>query len=169
MNDSTKKVLIISTSVVIIVIAYLFLRPSPPYVTMKCNDGRIIQIILPDPFLIKYSGKKIGISIEVQKKLKQSIGLEDVLLQQATESTQNLNEKLKLVILTYNSRPCEERSQSMFDKLQNYMLQDSERINRVQINITNLAKSGTKEEAKKATELVRQLVQETNNASKNLQ
>lgn len=141
MDDSTKKILIITTGVVslgaIVAITFVILRPASLFKELRCSNGTIVRVINdPGQLLIKYTGVAAVFSVEVEEKLKHSFQIGDNLIQAATESAQILDQKLKEVIVVSSLKdPCTPGFEAITKKIEN-AVQVKENLNRLVSNIS---------------------------------
>jgi hypothetical protein len=164
MTDEVKEVLIktISTVVICLIIAVaiykFFERPKPPafaeyYQERDCGNGRKVYQILTDKFNTKYDGRKLGLNLELQDKLKSSIGVEEVALQKADQSMQTLRTSIIGLVDAYNADPCGEKAAGRLDKLADYIVSYSILSTNV-AQLQALAQSGTPADLNKAKALI---------------
>jgi hypothetical protein len=160
MSEGTKKVLIITCGIVIVTLAVLaynrWLQQTQPSLK-KCGDGRMVEWIVPETFILKYSGKKVVISVETKDKLRASLGVSDDVIQQAVASTQYIDQQLRLFIVYYNVRSCEADGQKMYDRLVELRSKDLPELARLNQQLNELARTGTKEDRSKAVENAKQV------------
>lgn len=158
MSEGTKKVLIITCGIVIVTLAILVFkswRQQP--ITKKCGDGRIVEWIDPEVYILKYSGKKVEISVETKDKLKTSLGVSEEVIQQAIASTQFIDQQLRLFIGYYNARSCETDGQRMYDRLVELRSKDLPELARLNQQLSAVAQTGSKMDRSKAVENAKQV------------
>ncbi len=172
MDESTKKVLIITGGVVIIIVAVLvFIPPSfinPSEKIIKCQDGSSAILIMVDPYVLKYAGKKVEVSIETAEKLKTSIGIGDHLIQQAIASTQFLDQQLRLFIAAYNARACTHSAEKMYEKLVDIRVRDLQALASLNQQLTQVSKSGSPSNRTQGEEYLKKVATDANNTGDTL-
>jgi hypothetical protein len=109
------------------VLAYLHFA-SRAFEERKCPDGRVVDVVRPQPFLLKYSGVSVVASLALKNALLGEIKVEERVLQEAVEATQLLDQRLRLIVIEARATACEPRGQSLLARVREYMDVDLVRL-----------------------------------------
>jgi hypothetical protein len=170
MSRSTMILIVIIAFLVVVVIIVLGIKPDFLWQrTIECPDGRKVALISPEQYIIKYSGKKITLSMELIDALKQNFQVEDVLIQEASESVQILDQKLRTLLVLHNSNPCDQESAKLLHALNEYSINGSSRIQAIQKEIEKMAGYQDRHSGESANALVRSFITAVDEASDELE
>jgi hypothetical protein len=163
MSEGTKKVLIITIAVVIVILAIVGMKIIPPSAMDKINCGNEERVIFnPEVYLLKYSGETVSLSAEAHEKIKGKLEVGDKLIQEALEKTQLLDRLLASKIIDYNAFACEDSDEriKLLKKIQNYKENYSKVLQNSQENVYT-ALSHNNEELRKRLEKYIENLEET--------
>lgn len=130
MAQRTQRVLVVMAGAAVMLIAvlgYLYVT-SRPFESRKCPDGRVVEVVNPRPFLLRYSGLSAVASLGLKERLVGEIRVEERVLQEALEATQLLDQRLRLAVIEQRATACDPQGQSLLARIREYMDVDIARL-----------------------------------------
>lgn len=122
----SKKVNIIVVALVLVVSTALvaFVALVAPWRwfsrTVRCPNGEPVKLLLPEDYLLQYSGRDVQISVELVGVLKEQMGVRSELIREADELVQLLDQRLRVLIALHNGRPCSPEAAKLYQMLTEY-------------------------------------------------
>jgi len=144
MRERTKQLLIVTVGVLVLAglyVAYRIIVPGAVLEKITCADGRTAHVVVPEAFLLQYSGKSIVADLSWAEKLKGSVKIEDKLIQEAAELTQVLDMRLRPLLIEQVASACTDQGRDLLVRIEAYRV-DFEAVLKQWAELKRIAASG---------------------------
>ncbi len=150
MGERTKQTLIITIGVVLLAGGYLvreLYEERKPVYEIPCKDGSTGLAVNPEAFLLKYSGRSVVVTTE-WKDLKAKLGIEDTVLQEASEAAELLDLRLRDVAIHQAPLACDPHGREMYLNLERYRTGDFQKLLELAKELKKIGSGGAGDRAR---------------------